>query len=91
MDVVPTVVDCRAPVAVIEAKTSRNKFEQAASKRLRDVGDAFFHGDAGAPEQVLHIRRDPNAGIFDELEGLVKDAFDEWLIEQFESRSHVFD
>src|ERR1035437_1251167 len=50
---------------------------------------AILHGDAGAAQQVDHIRRDADAGIFDELEGFVEDAFDEWLVEQLEFRSHV--
>ena len=91
MNIVATVVHGWFSHAVVEAESARGEIEETTGERFRDVGDAVFHRDAGAAQQVDDVGSDADAGDIDQLKGLVEDAFDERLVEQFKFRSHVFD
>ena len=89
LNVVATVTNGRLPAAVVEAEAARGEIEQAAGKRLGDVRDAIFHIDSRAAEQIKNVRCDANAGVFDEVEGFMENAFDEGLVEQLKFWSHA--
>jgi hypothetical protein len=90
MDIVPAVVDGWLAEAIVKAETTRHQIEQTPSERFGDMSDAVLYRDSGRAENVFDLGSDTDAGVFDELEGFIKDALDQRLVEEFKFRSHVF-
>ena len=89
VDIVAAIAHGRLATAVVEAKSARREIEQAARQSFGDVCHAVFHGDARAAQEIDDIGSDPNARVFDELEGFAENTFDERIVEQLEFRSHT--
>ena len=66
VNVVAAITHRRLSATVVEAKAARRQIEQAARQGFRDMGDALFDRDAGAAQQINHVRRNAHAGIVDQ-------------------------
>ena len=88
MNGICVVVHSRPAEPIVETEAARSEIQQTSREGFRDVGDTLFDRDPGSAQQVLDIRGDTNARVFDELEGFVENSLDQRPVEEFEFGSH---
>jgi len=76
VDLVASVVNRRPAAAVVKTERARRLLERTAGQCFRDVSHASGNADSRIAQQIDHIQRHSNAGIFNELECFAQDAFD---------------
>src|SRR3989304_5926765 len=89
---ISAIDDGRQTVQVVQSELTRGALERLASERFGDAGDLPLPVDRGPgfgqqPQRLVVV--DADAGVDQELEGLIEDLSQQAEAEDLESRSHA--